>query len=788
MAVQNITLKYVLDTTDLTKAEKSLHDLNEEEKQLATNFDKVNDEAKKAGTTIKNEADKSKAAVDKVGTSTTNLSSKFSSLKNVITSGFSIDSIQAFSGEMTNLGTSVGKTSGVFNILKIAIASTGIGLLVIALGSLVVYFTQTEEGGDKLAKVMSVLRVVFGALLNVITDLGSWIADKFTSYIEGLVFVLETLANLTVIVIRDLASLAEKVGLDKLSEGLNTVADSAEGAIISFKNMTAEAIALGAAIADLEDELEALASVIKVQNAELETIIDRNLRALRNRNLTYKEGMQLIKEVGAAEQQILQNNIGFNNKEIELWQNKQLLIVKNKDAFKELNAQYNNGTISGLEYVKMLNEFINKEADAGGVMQDQVDELSSLLVKREDYVRQSAVLNERLNNLETAFQLRRQQEREKEFQDQLKHLNELEKIIIRRMQLEGASEDMITLFKRQSLESRIQLFQQYGKQETIEYQNLLLDRQALDQEYSRQLDKQQQARLDKEKEIWAERIAAQRAAMGEEVNIALIGIQTIQDKEKEAAQKKIELQKQVNSQLETLFEESAKAFFAIRANQLNYELNTINAKKNAEIAAAGDSQQAIAIINQKYDREAAAIKRKQAVLQKQQAVFNILLSGGEGAAKTIASVGLPAAFPLLGIQAGILAAQLAVVASQKIPQFNKGTRSVPGHDTGKDSVLAMLRPGEAVVPVAQNKMSSKLIDGIISGRINDSVLSMNYSVMAKEIGGFERSNNIEKKLDQLNNTLANLPIAHVEMDKKGLRSFLRSDKSSVEILNNYFKN
>jgi len=39
-----------------------------------------------------------------------------------------------------------------FKSLKVAIAATGIGLLVVALGSLVSFFTKTQRGADKLSR------------------------------------------------------------------------------------------------------------------------------------------------------------------------------------------------------------------------------------------------------------------------------------------------------------------------------------------------------------------------------------------------------------------------------------------------------------------------------------------------------------------------------------------------------------------------------------------------------------------------------------------------------------
>ena len=66
-------------------------------------------------------------------------------------------------------------------ILKVAIASTGIGLLVTAVGTLVSYFTNTQRGADKINKVFKAL----GATIDVLTDRVSSFGEGLYSIITG---------------------------------------------------------------------------------------------------------------------------------------------------------------------------------------------------------------------------------------------------------------------------------------------------------------------------------------------------------------------------------------------------------------------------------------------------------------------------------------------------------------------------------------------------------------------------------------------------------------------------
>ena len=77
---------------------------------------------------------------------------------------------------------SVGKAAKAsFATIKAGIMSTGIGLLVIAIGSLVTYFTQTEKGAEK-------LKVIFagvGAAVSVITDRISKFGGAIVKFFRG---------------------------------------------------------------------------------------------------------------------------------------------------------------------------------------------------------------------------------------------------------------------------------------------------------------------------------------------------------------------------------------------------------------------------------------------------------------------------------------------------------------------------------------------------------------------------------------------------------------------------
>ena len=70
-----------------------------------------------------------------------------------------------FTSKLLSGGKAVGTLSGAFKVLKVAIASTGIGLLVIAIGSLVALFTKTDRGADKLSEKLAGIKAVINVLI-----------------------------------------------------------------------------------------------------------------------------------------------------------------------------------------------------------------------------------------------------------------------------------------------------------------------------------------------------------------------------------------------------------------------------------------------------------------------------------------------------------------------------------------------------------------------------------------------------------------------------------------------
>jgi len=69
--------------------------------------------------------------------------------------------------------------SGAAKLFSRALISTGIGALVIALGSLYAYFTKSQEGADKMSTAGAYLKGIFMALTEAIKPIGKFLSEAF---------------------------------------------------------------------------------------------------------------------------------------------------------------------------------------------------------------------------------------------------------------------------------------------------------------------------------------------------------------------------------------------------------------------------------------------------------------------------------------------------------------------------------------------------------------------------------------------------------------------------------
>lgn len=285
---------------------------------------------------------------------------------------------------------------------------------------------------------------------------------------------------------------------------------------------------------------------------------------------------------------------------------------------------------------------------------------------------------------------------------------------------------------------------------------------------------------DIEKKGNADRLAAKKKAAKDELGV-----------EKELTQAEIDLRDQKKKRIQEIEQAAVNtlqglgsAYFQYQSDQRNAELSRIQTAYNTELKLAGDNDQQKQAITNRYQLEQLKIKRKEAQANKNQALFDIGINTAVGVSKALPNPYLVAFALALGL------AQAAVVSARPLPQYNKGTKYVKGTDVGnRDSVLANLTVGEAVIPREKNKQFKPIINGIIDGTLDPG--AMNFILNKKGFEGKVTVVNDHKELLESNKriekAIANQQRVSLEMDENGFNKFLLKKASRTQILNNYYK-
>ena len=87
---------------------------------------------------------------------------------------------KGLSAGMKGAATSSNVFSKALQLLKVALISTGIGAIIVALGSLISYFTKTQRGADSVSKVFKAIGAVVNVFVDRLSGLGESLVKVFS--------------------------------------------------------------------------------------------------------------------------------------------------------------------------------------------------------------------------------------------------------------------------------------------------------------------------------------------------------------------------------------------------------------------------------------------------------------------------------------------------------------------------------------------------------------------------------------------------------------------------------
>lgn len=239
-----------------------------------------------------------------------------------------------FIGKFKGVIKSVRTGIGAFKSLRVAIAATGLGALVIAIGSVVTAFKSSEEGQNKFAKLMGIIGAVTGNFVDLIADLGENIIGAFENPKEAVSnfakLLKENIVNRFEGMIKLVPRLGTAIGLlfrGKFKEAGKVATDAVGQVVLGVENVTDKVVAATEAVGDFIEENKREAKVAadiadmraKADKAERQLILDRAKadreraelldKAVDKENFTAEQRIAFLEEAAAIEEAITQQEI-----------------------------------------------------------------------------------------------------------------------------------------------------------------------------------------------------------------------------------------------------------------------------------------------------------------------------------------------------------------------------------------------------------------------------------------------------------------------------------------------
>jgi len=517
---------------------------------------------------------------------------------------------------MAQMPGSVGRIGGAFRQLTMVLKANPIILILTgivgAFMALRAALKRSEEGQNALAKISAVLGAGLNVLLDVVTFLAEKIVAAFTDPKQAVIDLWQTIQT----------NLVNRIeGLANLFVGLKDIAVSSFRFIgAAIKNMWAdnqEAVDNAkTGITEAAKEMgEALAQVATGLDAEGQAAA---LDAIKNKLAEINEETRIA--------------AGLANRQAELDKLIRATLVDEAELRRdiaELRAvAADKEGVAADERLKALNEAIALESQVlelnQAIAQEKVNlktAQNALGASTKQDLDEEAQLRAALIALETTNANARrklQSERQTAIREIDAEETSIEQRRIDAIMKLGEMEDLALIKTAENLEAR--------KEMLIEFEN---------NEFERKLENK--ALLDEEIEL----LEAEHTANLEKINA------DFRKKEEESDKKAAEKKKKIQTASVDIAQASLNGYFSYQAQQRQISLD-------AEIAGADGNEEKI-----------KAIRKKAAKEEQKQAIKQAVINGALGILKTIASVGMPAAIPLIAVQVIGTAAAVATISSQQ---------------------------------------------------------------------------------------------------------------------------
>jgi len=321
-------------------------------------------------------------------------------------------------------------TSKALKIFRLALISTGIGAIVVALGSLITFLSTTQKGIDAVTSVTRPLKAIFQSLIGVfqnvgenlfdafnnpkktIEDLGNFIKNNLINRFKAFGVILEAIQN------RDLKGLIN--GFAQVGTGVENITEKITNASKETGKFFADAAAKGAEIDRITKEIEKSEISLNLERQkgltrikELDRIAKDTSRNTEERLKANEEQNKIAQETEAREQAVInlkierlkieqtlndtsrEGNQELKDLQAELEQSKQRALDEElkgirviSQAQKEAQAQAKQIADNAIKKQEdLLNLFIAQQGTRAKTLQEQLDLDKDIAKQREEILK-----------------------------------------------------------------------------------------------------------------------------------------------------------------------------------------------------------------------------------------------------------------------------------------------------------------------------------------------------------------------------------------------------------------
>lgn len=293
-------------------------------------------------------------------------------------------------------GTLKGVTGG-FKSLRVAVLSTGIGALILAVTALTAAFTGSEEGQNKFAKIMTVIGALTGNLVDLLADLGEGIISVFENPKEALLnfkdLLVENITNRFTSILDTVGYVGKAMKLvfeGEFSKALDVGKKAASSLVDTFtgvpntidkateatKNFVKEQIEEGkaaASVADMRAKADKIERKLIVDRSKLESEIALlRLKSRQEDEFTAQERKQALLDAQALEEQLLAQETEY----LELRRDAQVL----ENTFSRSNKE---NLDKEAQAIAEVNRVVARRADAARSTQRELNRVSKEIERDE---------------------------------------------------------------------------------------------------------------------------------------------------------------------------------------------------------------------------------------------------------------------------------------------------------------------------------------------------------------------------------------------------------------------